>query len=62
MFAKTENKSRMRVIAASPRAEVKKNTTLGTSGQGSFIADESVPKIIINDTIIFFLKLKSALW
>ena len=24
MFAKTENKSRMRVIAASPRAEVKK--------------------------------------
>jgi len=24
--------------------------------------DDSVPKIIINDTIIFFLKLQSAFW
>ena len=26
------------------------------------IGNESVPKIIINDTIIFFLKLQSAFW
>ena len=35
----------------------------GGGGWGScLVGNESVPKIIINDTTIFFLKLQSAFW